>query len=856
MKGKRTNMSQQVWAHLLMISLSLQSCSQLPNSLPIPTKKVLIDKLPTVTEHQLNKKNITSTGHIISFLQEAGQLQAIVEENLPDGFGKTHILPVYITQGINVAQIRSWDKEAQKIFNHVELPKKGQPGYVWIGKRGLLGGSSNQKGKEKLITDDQQEEEGQIQEWVLQPDEDIDLQTDMLLMPVEIFEEDCVILFNKIDSFDTYRKHKSSIIVLVDWLHRIIFDLITKQIKNYAEGRHVQLLSRCEILSKYIKDILGAKYFDDFEEQDKQELINQFHLLLYEIAKLRLNMIDNSRGNIKLIQECVEGYKAAKKELGNTFGISRRLLPIDWRKELNELYEFECKNNPRIPLYFDPTASRTSFTHPRKISSRQVEYKQKKQRDQAQEIFSSMNLPNIEEIKITGFLHDVYSTNKFGGEILAFDKQYNDICNRSEKEPISQEEFIQLTEKFLELEQAAFRLRFSSGHSTGGLYNPTVNNLVDIYELMLSRIDIYIHVRKGICLLAKTKNFDHALIQLDALEVLYKSRKAPERFEYDQALDYALCGKYEKLFQLYEKEVKKKLEKKKRVEEKRKQKLQEGKTLLDTQSNSIIFKPAPIQTAIKTKQPLDITTTSTAIDMSQAAYLEQQEVFMKRKGDRIKRHQEAEEKRYSQKQLVKNYVPEGEAQADTSSISTELAIAAPSDDHAYLAENPLPIDFFLPNRAFKTVHQIFNNNWQISRNDIENLFNELGPTIHTATKSSHHIITIPAGIALVSQDEKIIGMVSDLSAIAGGHLSLPKWDKEVPFYMRSQIQNILELIGIKQGNYFKGSRDKYTQFVVSQSKIESTPDTSKNSSSGISKRRKRKSKSKLKAQSEVVERKD
>ncbi|MHB9147928.1 MAG: hypothetical protein ACYC2U_05975 [Candidatus Amoebophilus sp.] len=62
---------------------------------------------------------------------------------------------------------------------------------------------------------------------------------------------------------------------------------------------------------------------------------------------------------------------------------------------------------------------------------------------------------------------------------------------------------------------------------------------------------------------------------------------------------------------------------------------------------------------------------------------------------------------------------------------------------------------------------------KLTRVDIENLFNELGQTINTATKSSHHIINIHSGITLVNQDGQIMGMIANLSANAGGNLSLP-----------------------------------------------------------------------------------
>lgn len=62
---------------------------------------------------------------------------------------------------------------------------------------------------------------------------------------------------------------------------------------------------------------------------------------------------------------------------------------------------------------------------------------------------------------------------------------------------------------------------------------------------------------------------------------------------------------------------------------------------------------------------------------------------------------------------------------------------------------------------------------KLTRVDIENFFNELEQTINIATKSSHHIINIHSGITLVNQHGQIIGMIANISANAGGNLSLP-----------------------------------------------------------------------------------
>jgi hypothetical protein len=108
---------------------------------------------------------IAQGGHVITFYQETGKLQAEVQENLPVGFSRTHHLPVYIEPSMSLARVASLKEEEQKRFIQVNLPKNGQEGYVYIGNTGLKGGGNiGSKNKEKINKDKEKIEKEESKE--------------------------------------------------------------------------------------------------------------------------------------------------------------------------------------------------------------------------------------------------------------------------------------------------------------------------------------------------------------------------------------------------------------------------------------------------------------------------------------------------------------------------------------------------------------------------------------------------------------------------------------------------------------------------------------------------------------------
>ena len=101
------------------------------------TKESLIELL-------INQICIIKGGHKVNFKQqENGELIAIVKENCPQGFSKTHMLPVYIVPGLNYSEKAVKAPVWQQQF--IYFTPKG----IWIGQPGLLGGGKDKKGKGK-----------------------------------------------------------------------------------------------------------------------------------------------------------------------------------------------------------------------------------------------------------------------------------------------------------------------------------------------------------------------------------------------------------------------------------------------------------------------------------------------------------------------------------------------------------------------------------------------------------------------------------------------------------------------------------------------------------------------------------
>jgi ankyrin repeat protein len=113
-------------------------------------------KFITLTDKQF----IAQGGHTVRFYEEAGNLRASVDESLSAGFSRKHAgLAVYLAADVDVAEVASLGEGAQKRLIEVHLPKSNQPGHVYVGKRGLLGGMKQDDGDNKKTSNELCEKE-------------------------------------------------------------------------------------------------------------------------------------------------------------------------------------------------------------------------------------------------------------------------------------------------------------------------------------------------------------------------------------------------------------------------------------------------------------------------------------------------------------------------------------------------------------------------------------------------------------------------------------------------------------------------------------------------------------------------
>lgn len=169
--SRNYKLSQQLVARILLISFFLQSCNNLTNQL-IPIQGEETDHKQVAIKELVDKKLTSKEGHVVTFYEQAGQLQVEVKEE-HGSLSRTHTLPVYIAADVNSAQVATLSETEQKRLVHVVLPKGDKPGsgYVYVGGIGLMGGgdkggkkSQNQqkrkgKGKEKEDVKEGEEED-------------------------------------------------------------------------------------------------------------------------------------------------------------------------------------------------------------------------------------------------------------------------------------------------------------------------------------------------------------------------------------------------------------------------------------------------------------------------------------------------------------------------------------------------------------------------------------------------------------------------------------------------------------------------------------------------------------------------
>ena len=152
------SLTYQFIARFLIISMFLQSCGGFSN-LPNPIQEQTIEENQELTKqltikHIVDKEFIAEGDHLVAFREEADQLVADVEVNVPAGFSKSYegVAVNMDEKDTNLIQLPHMSQEAQKYFIHFNPPKNDQPGYIYVGNTGLKGGGngvSSDKGNKK-----------------------------------------------------------------------------------------------------------------------------------------------------------------------------------------------------------------------------------------------------------------------------------------------------------------------------------------------------------------------------------------------------------------------------------------------------------------------------------------------------------------------------------------------------------------------------------------------------------------------------------------------------------------------------------------------------------------------------------
>ncbi|MHB9147797.1 MAG: ankyrin repeat domain-containing protein [Candidatus Amoebophilus sp.] len=127
---------------ILAVSLCLQSCKHSYN----PSYTLQSTNNNAVVCKKLADKTLFSKQeHRVSFYQEKGQLQALVEEVLPQGFSRNYTAPVVVDPSLNLAAAPIHNPDWQKIYVHIINDQ------VYIVRAGgLLGGGKGKKNQRKV----------------------------------------------------------------------------------------------------------------------------------------------------------------------------------------------------------------------------------------------------------------------------------------------------------------------------------------------------------------------------------------------------------------------------------------------------------------------------------------------------------------------------------------------------------------------------------------------------------------------------------------------------------------------------------------------------------------------------------
>ena len=574
-------------------------------------------------------------------------------------------------------------------------------------------------------------------------------------------------IFDRINCVDSYNKLKS-------WLYNILNKHTTQEV--------TELIIIWQDLSLHIENILIANYFKEIPPEDKITLVNLLHKINYKIAKSSLATICYIATNYQIgmiinqnpaLTQNINSYKQAEIQLKKYFGINKKLL-MDYLGKIDNLYTVTI-----MPyLYLD------KLFHPQSL-------KEQANKDSVKQKTPKALTSSQAEEYIDNYIEDKELANK----IKAFYTQFR-ACIYLKQDLDS---YKKLAKKFLNLEKTLIEMLVSNLSHIGEptqqvekMYQELNKNVPNFYRNISPSLKI------GIISLIIAGYYREGLIRLASLRDIYlKQDNITSEFIIFEANAYALCGKYEKLNQLYIDKIRSHLkQKEKKLQIKQRQHNQKIAAIKHIQQAASM----PLTKKYTSRKTIPTLSSDPKKDQKGESVYDTQTINSQQaKKEKLDRHKIADKKRkkHSKEELHKD---------KERLISSKLT-----------KKEMLPVctnlKFYLPKKSYNTISKIFKDDWKIARKEIENLFETLGQDVNDATKSSHHIIKISRRILLI-EEEKIIGEIPDLSETMNGHISLPKWDKEVPYYMRSYILKMIEAIGMHAENYSKGTGEKHTKFIA------------------------------------------
>lgn len=609
--------------------------------------------------------------------------------------------------------------------------------------------------------------------------------------------KDYKIVFSEVNSVEDYNRMKHVINAIYNWKIKL-----RQNATIYNNTTHLKsyLILSFNIIYPYIEGLIKAEFFENLELEDKRALVTLFYALNFDIATMHLACLSNTGIPLSqtLIKRHLEEYKNAKNRLKTRIKGPYKEIVAKYVDMLSKDYELNLKSSPYLNQFFNVPIPQNLSNSEHRPSVRMSEARRKSKNMYTQKILKEM----------------VSSYGISNGSTAKFLLQEMDLIVRLEQKniPIN---WMELSKQYIKLEDAAISMLLDAGKiSKHNCPLTTPMQWADLYakiEEYLIKIDLYGLIRNGVTLYIHARCHDQARVRLKAMEYFYADKmesltqELRKDFQMFQASVYALYGDYARLAQLYQVEINKKIANKKKSVARHQKAVAQLKSYQISQLKPAFSESPPTESAQVLPVLINKGNASPEELISEVAYQEEQQRKSKEMADRIKRHQQAEEQRM-QENMPNHLVDSREKELSSDELKRE-----PIDTAA--VPSSTPIHFYLYPKAYNTLSKIFANDWKLSRSEVENLFDNLGQNIDVSTKSSHHIIKVSQGILLTDQNGEILGIMHGLANQAGGHLSLPEWEKVVPEYMRSQILNLIRLIGINQENYSKGNVSTHTNCI-------------------------------------------